>query len=100
MGQNGTWLIGVWNLPRRSQGTSSVSGLTPFQMTRPFIHSSPSMMRSMSFSSSKFGNEVDSNRLRERLGMQRMKSYKTGKLSKSNVIDVNDVRTALEGGMK
>ncbi|MBJ2189132.1 MAG: ParB N-terminal domain-containing protein [Muribaculaceae bacterium] len=46
------------------------------------------------------GNEVDSNWLRERLGMQRMKSYKTGKLSKSNVIDVNDVRTALEGGMK
>lgn len=43
-------------------------------------------------------NEVDSNWLRERLGMQRMKSYKTGKVSKSNVIDVRDVRTALEGG--
>ncbi len=44
------------------------------------------------------GNEVDSNWLRERLGMQRMKSYKTGKVGKSNVIDVKDVRTALEGG--
>lgn len=46
------------------------------------------------------GNEVDSNWLRERLGMQRMKSYKTGKISKSNVIDVKDVRIALEGEMK
>lgn len=43
------------------------------------------------------GNEVDSNWLRERLGMQRMKSYKTGKVSKSNVIDIKDVRVALEG---
>lgn len=43
-------------------------------------------------------NEVDSNWLRERFGMQRMKSYKTGKISKSNVIDVKDVRVALEGG--
>lgn len=43
-------------------------------------------------------NEVDSNWLRERLGMQHMKSYKTGKTGKSNVIDVRDVRTALEGG--
>lgn len=43
------------------------------------------------------GNEVDSNWLRERLGMQRMKSYKTGKVGKSNVIDVKDVRIALEG---
>ena len=42
-------------------------------------------------------NEVDSNWLRERLGMQRMRSYKTGKIGKSNVIDVKDVRTALEG---
>lgn len=42
-------------------------------------------------------NEVDSNWLRERLGMQRMRSYKTGKVSKSNVIDVKDVRVALEG---
>lgn len=45
-------------------------------------------------------NEVDSNWLRERLGMQRMKSYKTGKVGKSNVIDVKDVRIALEGDMK
>ena len=43
------------------------------------------------------GNEVDSNWLRERLGMQRMRSYKTGKVGKSNVIDVKDVRSALEG---
>ena len=46
------------------------------------------------------GNEVDSNWLRERLGMQRMKSYKTGKVSKSNVIDIKDVRDALEGESK
>ena len=46
------------------------------------------------------GNEVDSNWLRERLGMQRMKSYKTGKVSKSNVIDIKDVRVALEGESK
>lgn len=45
-------------------------------------------------------NEVDSNWLRERLGMQRMKSYKTGKVGKSNVIDVKDVRVALEGEKK
>lgn len=43
------------------------------------------------------GNEVDSNWLRERFGMQHMKSYKTGKVSKSNVIDIKDVRVALEG---
>lgn len=43
------------------------------------------------------GNEVDSNWLRERLGMQRMRSYKTGKVGKSNVIDVKDVRSDLEG---
>ena len=41
-------------------------------------------------------NEDDSNWLRERLGMQRMRSYKTGKVSKSNVIDIKDVRHALE----
>ena len=45
-------------------------------------------------------NEVDSNWLRERLNMQRMKSYKTGKISKSNVIDIKDVRAALEGELK
>jgi len=41
-------------------------------------------------------SEVDSNWLLERLGMQRMRSYKTGKVSKSNVIDIKDVRHALE----
>lgn len=45
-------------------------------------------------------SEVDSNWLRERFGMQRMKSYKTGKVGKSNVIDVRDVRMALEGGAR
>ena len=45
-------------------------------------------------------NEVDSNWLRERLGMQRMRSYKTGKVSKSNIMDVKDVRIALEGERK
>lgn len=45
-------------------------------------------------------NEVDTNWLRERLGMQRMKSYKTGKINKSNVIDIKDVRAALEGEKK
>lgn len=45
-------------------------------------------------------NEVDSNWLRERLCMQRMKSYKTGKIGRSNVIDIKDVRAALEGEMK
>ena len=43
-------------------------------------------------------NEVDSNWLRERLGMQHMVSYKTGKRGRSNVIDIRDVRAALEGG--
>lgn len=42
-------------------------------------------------------NEVDSNWLRERLCMQRMRSYKTGKIGRSNVIDIKDVRVALEG---
>lgn len=41
-------------------------------------------------------NAVDSNWLRERLGMQRMTSYKTGKTGKSNVIDIRDVRHVLE----
>ena len=45
-------------------------------------------------------NEVDSNWLRERLGMQRMRSYKTGKVCKSNVIDIKDVRVAMEGETK
>lgn len=41
-------------------------------------------------------NEVDSNYLREMLGMQRMKSYKTGKLMKSNVVHIKDVIHELE----
>ena len=41
-------------------------------------------------------NEVDSNWLRERLDMQHMKSYKTGKVSKSNVFDIKDVRHVLQ----
>lgn len=41
-------------------------------------------------------NEVDSNWIRERLGMQRMKSYKQGKISKSNVISLEDFRNAIE----
>ena len=41
-------------------------------------------------------SEVDSNWLRERLNMQHMRSYKTGKVSKSNVIDVKDIRHVLE----
>ena len=46
------------------------------------------------------GNEVDSNWLRERLCMQHMRSYKTGKVGRSNVIDIKDVRAALEGETK
>lgn len=41
-------------------------------------------------------NEVDSNWLREHLNMQRMQSYKRAKLSKSNVVDIKDVRHAIE----
>ena len=41
-------------------------------------------------------SEVDSNWLREVLDMQHMKSYKTGKISKSNVVDIKDVRHAIE----
>lgn len=41
-------------------------------------------------------SEVDSNWLREILNMQHMKSYKTGKVSKSNVIHIKDVRHALQ----
>lgn len=48
-------------------------------------------------------NEVDSNWLRETLDMQHMRSYKTGKISKSNLISIADFRTAinqLKGGAK
>lgn len=41
-------------------------------------------------------NEVDSNWLREKLGMQHMRSYKRDKKSKSNITDVAGVRSALE----
>ena len=41
-------------------------------------------------------NEVDSNWLREALDMQHMESYKTGKVSKSNVVDIKDIRHAIE----
>ena len=41
-------------------------------------------------------NEVDSNWLRETFCMQRMRSYKTGKVSRSNIIDVKDLRHAIE----
>ena len=40
-------------------------------------------------------NEVDSNWLREVLDLQHMRSYKTGKVGKSNVISVQDFREAL-----
>ena len=48
-------------------------------------------------------NEVDSNWLRETLDMQHMRSYKTGKVSKSNVISIADFREAIAkslGGAK
>lgn len=40
-------------------------------------------------------HEVDANWLRETLGMQKMQSYKTGKLMKSNVVSIEDVRHAI-----
>lgn len=41
-------------------------------------------------------NEVDANYLREVLNMQKMKSYKTGKLMKSNVVHIKDVINELK----
>lgn len=41
-------------------------------------------------------SEVDSNHLREKLGMQKMKSYKSDQTSKSNVIHIKDVINALQ----
>lgn len=41
-------------------------------------------------------NEVDSNYLREVLNMQKMKSYKSGKLLKSNVVYIKDVINELK----
>lgn len=45
-------------------------------------------------------NEVDSNWLREILDMQHMRSYKTGKVSKSNVISIKDFREAITKAQK
>jgi hypothetical protein len=45
-------------------------------------------------------NEVDSNWLREILDMQHMRSYKTGKVSKSNVISIKDFREAITRAQK
>ena len=45
-------------------------------------------------------NQVDSNWLREVLDMQHMRSYKTGKVSKSNVISIQDVRKAIDALLK
>lgn len=41
-------------------------------------------------------SDVDANWLREKLNMQKMKSYKSGKVGKSNVISFNDFRSVLE----
>lgn len=41
-------------------------------------------------------SDVDANWLRERLNMQHMKSYKNGKISKSNVISFADFRNSIE----
>ncbi len=41
-------------------------------------------------------DEVDANYLREKLGMQKMKSYKSDKTQKSNVIHIKDVINALQ----
>ena len=42
-------------------------------------------------------SEVDANYLRERLSMNKMRSYKNGKVSKSNIIHIKDVISALNG---
>lgn len=41
-------------------------------------------------------SEVDANFIREKLGMQKMQSYKKGKLSKSNIISLKDVVKCLQ----
>jgi len=41
-------------------------------------------------------NEVDANYLREVLNMQKMKSYKSGKVTKSNVVHIKDVINELK----
>lgn len=40
-------------------------------------------------------SEVDLNWLREKFGMQKMKSYKNSEVSKSNIIHVNDLKNVL-----
>lgn len=40
-------------------------------------------------------NEIDSNWIREKFGMQKMKSYKRDEKKKSNIIDINTLRDAL-----
>lgn len=40
-------------------------------------------------------SEIDSNWLREKLGMQKMKSYKSGETSKSNIISIEDIKNVL-----
>ena len=49
---------------------------------------------------SQSSNEDESNWLRETTDMQHMRSYKTGKVSKSNVISIQDFREALTKGQK
>jgi hypothetical protein len=40
-------------------------------------------------------NEIDANWLREKLGMQKMSSYKNSEISKSNIIHINDLKDVL-----
>lgn len=40
-------------------------------------------------------SEVDANWLRERLGMQNMKSYKRAEISRSNIISLEDLKDVL-----
>lgn len=69
---------------------------TQYQMIRPFNPLIPKYDEKHELFIIISSNEVDSNWLRERLNMQHMKSYKTGKVSKSNVVDIKDVRHVLQ----
>ena len=40
-------------------------------------------------------NEIDANWLREKLGMQKMKSYKRDETKKGNIININDLKNVL-----
>lgn len=40
-------------------------------------------------------NEIDANWLREKLGLQKMKSYKRDEVKKSNIININDLKNVL-----